>query len=81
MAEGDETCCTEVGGIELLVLDIVADDILATEREFACCVEDAGDMVMALSGLSRCPESGPKPKRISARESGTVLLCQPWSDW
>jgi hypothetical protein len=39
----------------------------------------SGTVVMALSGLSRWSLLGPKPRLISARESGTVLLCQPWS--
>ena len=81
LTEGAETCCTELAGIELPVLDIVAGEILAAEREAVCCAEAAGDMVIALSGLSKCSESGPNPRRISARESGTLLLCQPWSDW
>jgi hypothetical protein len=79
LAAGVETCI-ELAGIELLVVDIDAEEILAVEREVVCCVEGAADIVMALSGLSRCSESGPSPKRIKARESGTVLLCQPWSD-
>ena len=36
-----------------------------------------GAVVIALSGLSRWSLLGPSPKLISARESGTVLLCQP----
>ena len=80
LAAGAETCI-EVAGVELLDVDIAAEDSLGVERAAACCGDGAGDMVIALSGLSRCSESGPNPKRISARESGTVLLCQPWSDW
>lgn len=76
---GAETCI-ELAGIEESVVDIDAEEILAVERDVACCVDGAGDMVIALSGFNRCSESGPNPKRISARESGTVLLCQPWSD-
>jgi hypothetical protein len=79
LAAGDETC-TELAGIELPLVDIDAEESLAAEREVVCCTEGAGDMVMALSGFKRCPESGPSPKRISARESGIVLLCHPWSD-
>lgn len=78
LAAGAETCA-ELAGIELLVVDIEAEESLAVERE-AVRTEGAADMVMALSGFSRCSESGPSPKRISARESGTVLLCHPWSD-
>ena len=36
-----------------------------------------GTVVIALSGLSKWSLLGPKPKLMSARESGTVLLCQP----
>ena len=81
LAAGAETC-TEVAGIELLVVDIDAEESLAVERAAVCCADDEGaaDIVIALSGFSRCSESGPSPKRINARESGTVLLCQPWSD-
>ena len=39
----------------------------------------AGLEVMALSGLSKCWWSGPNPNAISARESGIILVCQPWS--
>lgn len=73
--EGAEICA-ELAGMELVV-DIEAGDSLATGRELVRWAGDAGDIVMALSGLSRCPESGPNPKRINARESGTVLLCHP----
>jgi len=79
LAAGAETC-TELAGIELLVVVIDAEEILAAGREATCCLEGAADIVMALSGFSRCSESGPSPKRINARESGTVLLCHPWSD-
>ena len=41
----------------------------------------SGTVVMALSGFSRWSLLGPSPSLISARESGTVLLCQPWSAW
>ncbi len=37
--------------------------------------------VIALSGFNRCSWSGPNPSLISARESGTTLLCQPLSAW
>jgi hypothetical protein len=76
---GAETCI-ELTGIEEPVVDIDAVESLAFEREALCCVDGAGDIVMALSGFSKCSESGPSPRRISARESGTVLLCHPWSD-
>ena len=79
LAAGAETC-TELAGIELPVIGIDDEEILAAGREAVYCLEVAADIVMALSGFSRCSESGPSPKRISARESGTVLLCQPWSD-
>ena len=79
LAAGVETC-PELAGIELRVVDIDTEETLAAEREFVCCVGGAGDIVIALSGFSRCSESGPSPKRINARESGTVLLCHPWSD-
>lgn len=79
LAAGEDTCI-ELTGIELLEVDMEAEDNLAVEREAVCCADGADDMVMALSGLSKCSESGPNPKRISARESGMVLLCQPWSD-
>jgi hypothetical protein len=79
LAAGAEAC-TELAGIELLVVDIDTEETLGAEREFLCGVDGAGDIVMALSGFRRCSESGPSPKRISARESGTVLLCHPWSD-
>lgn len=80
LAAGADTC-TELAGIELPVVVIDVEESLAAGREAVCCLEGAADMVIALSGLSRCPESGPSPKRINARESGTVLLCHPWSDW
>lgn len=79
LAEGADTGI-ELAGIEWPVVDIDAEENLAVEREAVACLVGAADMVIALSGLSRCSESGPSPKRISARESGTVLLCQPWSD-
>ena len=79
LAAGTETCI-ELAGTELRVVDIDAEESLAVEREAVCCVGGAADMVIALSGLSRCSESGPSPRRINARESGTVLLCHPWSD-
>jgi hypothetical protein len=79
LAAGDETCI-ELAGIELPDVVMDAVDNLAAGREVVRCGDAAGDMVIALSGLSRCSESGPNPKRISARESGTVLLCHPWSD-
>ena len=34
-------------------------------------------VVIALSGFSRWSWLGPKPSLIKARESGTVLNCQP----
>src|ERR1039458_3700948 len=37
----------------------------------------SGTVVIALSGFSRWSLLGPRPSLISARESGTVLLCQP----
>lgn len=40
---------------------------------------EAGDVVIALSGFSRWSWLGPSPSLIRARESGTVLLCQPLS--
>lgn len=76
LAAGAETCAA-LAGIELLIVDIDTEETFAAGREFARCVDEAGDMVMALSGLSRCSESGPSPKRINARESGMVLLCHP----
>ena len=79
LAAGAETC-TEFVGNELPLVDIDAEESLAAGREAVCWVEGAADMVIALSGLSRCSESGPSPRRINARESGTVLLCHPWSD-
>ena len=79
LAAGAETCI-EFVGIELPVFDIDAEESLVAAREEECCVEGAADIVIALSGLSRCSESGPSPRRINARESGTVLLCHPWSD-
>ena len=39
----------------------------------------SGPVVIALSGFSRWSWLGPKPSLIKARESGTVLDCQPWS--
>ena len=39
----------------------------------------AGPVVIALSGFSRWSWLGPNPRLISARESGTVFDCQPWS--
>jgi hypothetical protein len=39
----------------------------------------SGPVVIALSGFSRRSWLGPKPSLIKARESGTVLDCQPWS--
>lgn len=78
LAAGAETLAgIELAGIELLVVDIDTEETFAAEREFVRCVDCAGDIVIALSGFKRCPESGPRPKRISARESGTVLLCHP----
>ena len=41
----------------------------------------SGAVVMALSGFRRWSLLGPKPNLISARESGTVLLCHPLSAW
>jgi len=41
----------------------------------------SGTVVIALSGFSRWSLLGPSPRVMSARESGTVLLCQPWSAW
>src|ERR1035441_9017640 len=41
----------------------------------------SGTVVIALSGFRRWSLLGPKPSLISARESGTVLLCHPWSAW
>jgi len=79
LAAGAESC-TELAGIELFVVDIDTEETFAAAREFVCCADVAGDMVIALSGFRRCSESGPSPKRINARESGTVLLCHPWSD-
>jgi len=38
-----------------------------------------GCVVIAVSGFSKCSWSGPSPNRINARESGTLLFCQPWS--
>ena len=40
-----------------------------------------GAVVIALSGFRRWSLLGPKPNLISARESGTVLLCHPLSAW
>ncbi len=42
---------------------------------------ELGCEVIALSGFNRCSWSGPNPSLISARESGTTLLCQPLSAW
>ena len=42
-----------------------------------CDFGGSGVVVIALSGLSRWSLLGPSPKLISARESGTVLLCHP----
>ena len=39
----------------------------------------SGPVVIALSGFSRWSLLGPRPSLIKARESGTVLDCQPWS--
>ena len=39
----------------------------------------SGPVVMALSGFSKWSLLGPRPSLIKARESGTVLDCQPWS--
>src|SRR5260370_24162918 len=39
----------------------------------------SGPVVIALSGFSRWSWLGPRPSLIKARESGTVLDCQPWS--
>src|SRR6267378_5947770 len=39
----------------------------------------SGPVVIALSGFSRWSWLGPRPSLIKARESGTVLNCQPWS--
>src|ERR1039458_2589743 len=36
-------------------------------------------VVIALSGFSRWSWLGPSPRLISARASGTVFDCQPWS--
>src|SRR6266581_1232498 len=74
-------------GVALWLLGIAEDVALEPATELAG-VRDAlllragkrGSEVIALSGFSRCSWSGPSPRRISARESGTVLLCQPWSD-
>lgn len=40
-----------------------------------------GPVVMALSGFSRCSRSGPRPKLIRARESGTTFVCQECAAW
>ena len=40
-------------------------------------VGNCGCVVMAVSGFSRCSWSGPRPSLINARESGTLLFCQP----
>lgn len=42
-----------------------------------CARGASGPVIMALSGLSRWSLLGPNPSLIRARESGTVLLCQP----
>ena len=42
-----------------------------------CDFGGSGTVVIALSGLSRWSLLGPRPRLINARESGTVLLCQP----
>ena len=55
----------------------MAGDWLSIGDARGCC----GCEVIALSGFSRCSWSGPRPSLISARESGTTLLCQPLSAW
>ena len=79
--DGAETC-TELAGMAVpAVVGSDDEEALDAEREFVCCAEGAAVIVIALSGFSKCSESGPSPSRIRARESGMLLLCQPWSAW
>ena len=80
MLEGAETCA-ELAGIDAPPLDVADVEALTLDLEATCEVTGTLLIVIALSGFSKCSWSGPSPRRIKARESGTVLLCQPWSAW
>jgi hypothetical protein len=61
-----------------------ADELESAEVGALCDVvgKDAafgasGDVVIALSGFRSPSLLGPSPNLISARESGTSLVCQP----
>ena len=55
---------------------------LPDEPEDETLADWTGDpLTIALSGFSRCSRLGPRPKRINARESGTVFVCHPWAPW
>ena len=78
-----------VGGVEVVVgaepeAGVTGADVAGDVWEVGVAASDfggSGTVVMALSGFSRWSLLGPSPKLINARESGTVLLCQPWSAW
>ena len=60
----------------------IGDAVAAGACEVGTAESDfgrSGTVVIALSGFSRLSLLGPKPRLISARESGTVLLCHPLS--
>lgn len=57
----------------------VAADFGAAAVETGCWA--CGPVVIALSGFSRCSRSGPSPRLIRARESGTTFVCQECAAW
>src|SRR5579872_284033 len=65
----------ELGGVTGSGKDGVPVEVAGIE----CDLGGSGTVVMALSGFRRWSLLGPSPRLMSARESGTVLLCQPWS--
>ncbi len=79
LAAGVDSCPEAAGSGSRVSVDIETEESFAG-REETRRVTGSVDMVMALSGFSKCSESGPSPRRIRARESGIDLLCQPWSD-
>lgn len=62
-------------GVAGLAIGLGLFDVVGTDAALG----GSGMVVMALSGLSRWSLLGPSPSLMRARESGTVLLCHPWS--
>ena len=69
----------DAAGTAGLVLNFAPGSALCEVGVKADARGAGASVVIALSGFSRWSWLGPSPRLISARESGTVFDCQPWS--